>query len=92
VATGAYDLKGKTWAIVIFVNKDNPITKLTMRQLDGIFGAERTGGYVGYKWFPQAARGAKDDIRTWASWGDGRVGQQADPYLRVCEHRHVEVL
>src|SRR5260370_6294808 len=30
VATGAYDLKGKTWAIVIFVNKDNAITKLTM--------------------------------------------------------------
>jgi len=69
VATGAYDLKGKTWAIVIFVNKDNPITKLTMRQLDGIFGAERTGGYVGYRWFPQAARGAKDDIRTWGQLG-----------------------
>src|SRR5262249_42103780 len=36
VATGAYDLKGKTWAVVIFVNKDNPLTKLTMKQLDGI--------------------------------------------------------
>lgn len=69
VATGAYDLKGKTWAVVIFVNKDNPLTKLTMKQLDGIFGAERTGGYVGYKWLPQAARSANDDIRTWGQLG-----------------------
>ncbi len=76
VATGAYDLKGKTWAVVIFVNKDNPLTRLTMKQLDGIFGAARTGGYVGYKWYPQAARSAKDDIRTWGQLG--LTGEWAD--------------
>ena len=69
VATGAYD--GATWGVVIFVNKDNPISKLTMKQLDGIFGSERTGGYIGggFKWFPQAARSAKENIRTWGQLG-----------------------
>ena len=69
VATGAYDIKGKTWAPVIYVNKDNPISKLTIKQLDGIFGSERTGGYRGFKWMPQAARSAKEDIRTWGQLG-----------------------
>jgi len=69
VATGAYDIKGRTWAIVVFVNKNNPISKLTMKQLDGVFGAERTGGYRGYKWLPQAGRSAKDDIRSWGQLG-----------------------
>src|ERR1700687_683820 len=69
VATGAYDVKGRTWALVVFVNKDNPIRKLTMKQLDGIFGASRTGGYSGYKWVSQPARSAKDDIRTWGQLG-----------------------
>ncbi len=69
VATGAYDIKGKTWAVVVFVNKDNPLTKLSMKQLDGIFGAERTGGYDGYKWTSRAARSASDNIRTWGQLG-----------------------
>jgi phosphate transport system substrate-binding protein len=76
VATGAYDIKGKTWAVVIFVNKDNPLTKLTMKQLDGIFGSERTGGYKGYKWYPDLGRSAKDDIRTWGQLG--LTGEWAD--------------
>ena len=69
VATGAYDIKGKTWAEVLFVNKDNPLTKLTMKQVDGIFGAERTGGYEGYKWSSKAARPASEDLRTWDQLG-----------------------
>lgn len=69
VATGAYDIKGKTWAVVIYVNKDNPLTRLTMDQLDGIFGSERTGGYKGYKWMPQYVRGPEKNIRTWGQLG-----------------------
>lgn len=69
VATGAYDLKGKTWAEVIYVNKDNPVAKLTMKQLDGIFGAARTGAYRGFKWHPEYARSAKDNLRTWGQLG-----------------------
>jgi phosphate transport system substrate-binding protein len=69
IATGAFDIKGRTWAIAIFVNKDNPITQLTMKQLDGVFGSERTGAYRGFKWYPQYGRGAKDNIRTWGQLG-----------------------
>jgi phosphate transport system substrate-binding protein len=69
VATGAYDFIGRTWAPVIFVNKENPLTKLTMKQLDGIFGAERTGGYEGFRWRPQLARNAGENIRTWGQLG-----------------------
>lgn len=40
-----------------------------MAQLDGIFGAQRTGGYKGYKWMPEYARGASKNIRTWGQLG-----------------------
>jgi phosphate transport system substrate-binding protein len=69
IATGAADLKGRTWAEVIFVNKDNPIKGLTMKQLDGIFGSERTGGYDGLVWRPERGRSAKENIRTWGQLG-----------------------
>jgi phosphate transport system substrate-binding protein len=81
VATGAFDIKGRTWAIVVFVNKDNPITRLTMKQLDGIFGAARTGGYRGYKWYPQLGRTAKDDVRTWGQLG--LTGEWADKPIQT---------
>ena len=65
VASGTYDVKGGSYGLVVFVNKNNPITGLTMKQLDGIFGEQRTGGYSGLKWMPQAARGPERNIRTW---------------------------
>lgn len=69
VATGSAELLGRTWAQVIYVNRDNPIAHLTMAQLDGIFGAARTGGYRGYKWSSAAARTSEGDIRTWGQLG-----------------------
>lgn len=69
VATGAYDIKGKTWAEIIYVNRENPLTQLTMSQLDGIFGSERTGGYKGFEWMPEYARGVDKNIRTWGQLG-----------------------
>jgi phosphate transport system substrate-binding protein len=69
VATGSFDVLGRTWAEVIYVNRDNPLAHLTMDQLDGIFGAARTGGYQGYKWSSAAARTAASDIRTWGQLG-----------------------
>jgi len=69
VATGAADVKGRTWALVVFVNKDNPIKGLTLKQLDGIFGAERTGGYDGFVWRPERGRSAAENIRTWDQLG-----------------------
>jgi phosphate transport system substrate-binding protein len=69
VATGTLDVKGSTWTPVILVRKDNPIKGLSMRQLDGIFGAQRTGGYRGFRWSPQGARSSRQDIRTWGQLG-----------------------
>jgi phosphate transport system substrate-binding protein len=66
---GAYDVLGWNPAWVIVVNKNNPLTRLTVQQLDGIFGAERNGGWVGTTWHPEFARGAEDNIRSWGQLG-----------------------
>src|SRR5260370_26134979 len=44
VATGSYDVANKTLALAVFVNKDNPISRLTLKQLERIFGERRSGG------------------------------------------------
>lgn len=69
VATGSYDVLGRSWGEIIFVNEANPIDRLTMQQLDGIFGAERTGGWKGFQWSPAAARDAGSNIRAWGQLG-----------------------
>src|SRR5258707_4291470 len=43
-STGSLDVPGKTFAIGILVNQDNPLTKLTLTQLDAIFGSEHRRG------------------------------------------------
>ena len=73
VATGAYDVAAKMPANVVFVNKQNPLSKLSLKQLDGIFGEQRTGGWKGMKWSSESARSAKENIRTW-----GQVGLTGD--------------
>jgi phosphate transport system substrate-binding protein len=69
MATGSFDVAGWTFALVVFVHKDNPIGELTLAQLDGIFGAERDGGWNGNEWDPTAARRADKNIRTWGQLG-----------------------
>lgn len=71
VAGGTFAEENKTWAITVFVHKDNPLGKLTMEQLDGVFGAERTGRWDETKsrWIPDASRGADKNIRTWGELG-----------------------
>lgn len=81
IATGSYDVPGWSPALAIVVNKDNPLTKLTMKQLDGIFGAERTGGYVGTTWHPEAGRPASENIRTWGQLG--LTGKWKDASIHV---------
>jgi phosphate transport system substrate-binding protein len=81
VASGTFDVPGGSWAPIVFVNKDNPIAKLTLKQLDGIFGSERTGGYEGFVWKTENARGAKDNIRTWGQLG--LQGEWADKEIRT---------
>jgi phosphate transport system substrate-binding protein len=55
IATGSLDAPGKTFAIGVLVNQDNPLSKLTFTQLDAIFGSEHR-------------RGARN-IRTWGDLG-----------------------
>lgn len=69
VASGSFDVEGRSNGPVVFVNKDNPITELSIDQLDGIFGSERSGGLRGFEWTEQGARGPDKDIRTWGQLG-----------------------
>ncbi len=84
VMTGAYDVDGATCGLVIYVNKDNPISKLTMKQLDGIFGSERVAGLRGFKWTLQAGRSANEDIRTWGQLG--LTGEWANKPIHTYGH------
>lgn len=68
---GSFEVPGWSNALVIVVNQANPISRLSLRQLDGIFGAERTGGWVGTTWHPEFARGPEGNIRTWGQAGLG---------------------
>lgn len=69
VASGAFDVEGKSNGPVVFVSKDNPISRLTLQQLDGIFGAQRTAGMRGFQWSPSDGRDAAGSIRTWEQLG-----------------------
>lgn len=81
MATGSFDVTGWTAALVPFVHKDNPLAKLSIEQLDGIFGAQRDGGWHGNNWDPAAARGADKNIRTWGQLG--LTGEWADKPIHV---------
>jgi phosphate transport system substrate-binding protein len=78
VATGSYDVYGWTPAFIIVVNQDNLLDKISVKQLDGVFGCERSGGYVGSVWHAEYpfGRGPGENIRTWGQlgltgqWGD----------------------
>jgi phosphate transport system substrate-binding protein len=82
VTTGSYNVAGWSNALGIFVNKDNPITKITFSQLDGIFGAEREGGWGSdFAWHLEYARGPEKNIRTWGQLG--LTGEWADKPINV---------
>ena len=69
IATGSYDVPGWSPGYGLLVHKDNPLARISMEQLDGIFGAERSGGWEGTNWRPQWARGPESNIRTWGQLG-----------------------
>ena len=69
--TGSYDVYGWSPPFIIVVHKDNPLEKISLKQLDGVFGGARTGGYVGSVWHTEYpfARGADENIRRWGQLG-----------------------
>ncbi|HZZ92174.1 MAG TPA: substrate-binding domain-containing protein [Usitatibacter sp.] len=79
--TGSYDVPGWESATVILVNKDNPIRCISMKQLDGVFGAARDGGWAGTNFRPDWARGPEGDIRTWKQLG--ATGAWADKPIQT---------
>lgn len=81
LATGSYDVPGWQPGYGIVVHKDNPLAQLTMKQLDGIFGAERLGGWEGTSWRPNWARGPEANIRSWGQLGLG--GEWKDKPINV---------
>ncbi len=84
VASGTFDVDGRSPGLVVYVHRDNPIARLTMKQLDGIFGAERNGGLSGFKWMVKAERGADQNIRTWGQLG--LTGEWADKPIQTYGH------
>ena len=84
VASGTYDVEGRSPGIVVYVHPDNPLTQLTLGQLDGIFGAERNGALRGFKWDLKAARGPESDLRTWGRLG--LKGEWADQPIQTYGH------
>jgi len=79
--TGSLNVPGWSYAIAILVHKDNPLAKLSAEQLDGIFGAERDGAFVGTTWHTEYARGPEKNIRTWGQLG--LAGEWADKPINV---------
>lgn len=84
VASGAYDVEGKSNGPVVFVSKDNPLTEISMDQLDGVFGSERNGTLDGFVWTPTGARGADKNIRSWSQLG--LKGQWAGKPIQTYGH------
>lgn len=81
VATGSFNVPHKSFALAVFVHRDNPLTQLTLAQLDGIFGTQRTGGWQDMVWEKSAARGPEKNLRTWGQLGLG--GEWADQPIRT---------
>jgi len=81
VVTGSYEVSGWNPAIGVFVNKKNPLSKLTLKQLDGIFGSERSGAWRALTWDASLARGPEGNIRTWGQLG--LTGEWADKPIHV---------
>ena len=59
IATGSLDVDNHAPALVVFVHRDNPVTQLTLAQLDAIFGADHKRGPRNIRaWGELAAGGA----------------------------------
>ena len=68
ITSGSFATPHKTFALMVYVHRDNPLTKLTLRELDALYSAERR-------------RGA---IRTPRTWGElGLAGEWADRPIHV---------
>ena len=56
ITSGSYATPHKTFALMVYVHKDNPVSRLSFKQLDALYSAERR-------------RGATAPIKTWGQLG-----------------------
>jgi phosphate transport system substrate-binding protein len=64
VSRGSYNVSQRSQILAVYVNKDNPIKRLTLSQVDAIFSKSRLRGY-------------KERIETWGQLGlTGELAQQ----------------
>ena len=56
ITSGSYATPHKTFALMVYVHKDNPLASISLMQLDAIYGVERR-------------RGAPVALRTWGDLG-----------------------
>ena len=56
ILTGSLGQAGQSPALIVYVHRDNPLVRLTLTQLDAVFGHEHLGG-------------AAQNIRTWGGLG-----------------------
>jgi ABC-type phosphate transport system substrate-binding protein len=80
-ATGSFDVPEFAPTMGVFVHRDNPLSGLSLEQLDGIFAAERRGGWEGTAWRTDLARGPERNIRTWGQLG--LTGEWKDKPINV---------
>ncbi len=79
--TGSQTLSGWNPAVTVLVHKSNPLASISIDQLDGVFGAERTGGWPMLEWDTSMARGPEKNIRKWGELGV--KGALAEKPIRV---------
>jgi len=82
IAGGSYDVKGRSAVLAVYVNRANPIDRLTIGQLAGIFGEMRNAGWKDHLWDGAEARGSEENLRRWGQAGltGDWVGQQIHTY------------
>ncbi len=68
ITTGSLDRAGQSPALIALVHRDNPLSQLTLAQLDALFGHERL-------------RGAPKSLRTWSDLG--LTGEWADKVINL---------
>ena len=65
IVTGSLNVPGKSPALVVFVHRDNPISQLTLAEVDAIFSCERLRGHAAIKrWGELGVRG---------NWAERRI-------------------
>jgi len=83
--TGSYDVSGWNPPIGVYLNSGNPLTRLSLQQLDGIFGAERSGAWRDLSWDKSLDEAIFDaaNHRVYAPGGEGYIASTSRRILII---------